>query len=82
MSTDEFVEHAVTTSNGTKMPRADWKVLKNWEINLPSNDHVIAFSDKVQPMLDAIEVFSSQNVGLTKARDELLPKLMSGAISV
>jgi type I restriction enzyme S subunit len=27
-SSDAFVAHAVATSNGTKMPRADWKVLR------------------------------------------------------
>jgi type I restriction enzyme S subunit len=82
MSTDEFVEHAVTTSNGTKMPRADWKVLKNWEIILPPNNHVTEFSEITQPMLDAIETFSRQNIELTKARDELLPKLMSGTLQI
>lgn len=82
MSSDEFVAHAVTTSNGTKMPRADWKVLKNWEILLPGEKDLEVFSDQVLPIVEAIAVLSKQNKALTEARDLLLPKLMSGEIQV
>lgn len=82
MSSDEFVAHAVTTSNGTKMPRADWKVLKNWNILVPRANDIEVFSDQVLPIFEAIGVLSKQNKVLVEARDQLLPKLMSGEIEV
>lgn len=82
MSSDEFVAHAVTTSNGTKMPRADWKVLKDWPVLIPDTDLLAAFADKVLPMFRLCKAMSSQNRYLQEARNALLPKLMSGEIAV
>lgn len=81
MSSDEFVAHAVATSNGTKMPRADWKVLKEWSVLLPGSSELTEFSEKVLPVLDLLESLSSQNRLLRSAREALLPKLMSGELS-
>lgn len=82
MSSDEFVAHAVVTSNGTKMPRADWKVLKAWELLIPPPSEISEFAAKVLPIFRLLEVLSTQNRRLTEARDALLPKLMSGEIQV
>lgn len=81
MSSDEFVAHAVATSNGTKMPRADWKVLKEWRVLLPGSSELTEFSEMVLPVLDLLESLSSQNRSLRSAREALLPKLMSGELS-
>lgn len=82
MSSDDFVGYAVTTSNGTKMPRADWKVLKNWEIQLPNENILTEFAERLIPIFESLDVLSGQNIALKKSRDELLPKLMSGEIQV
>jgi type I restriction enzyme S subunit len=82
MSSDEFVAHAVVTSNGTKMPRADWKVLKSWELLIPAPSEISEFAAKVLPIFRLLEVLSSQNRQLTQVRDALLPNLMSGEIQV
>jgi type I restriction enzyme S subunit len=82
MSSDEFVAHAVTTSNGTKMPRADWKVLREWPVQVPDSDSLEAFAEKVLPMFRLCKALSAQNRYLQEARDALLPKLMSGEIAV
>jgi len=82
MSSDEFVAHAVVTSNGTKMPRADWKVLKAWELMIPPPSEISEFAAKVLPIFRLLEVLSAQNRQLAQARDALLPKLMSGEIQV
>lgn len=82
MSSDEFVAHAVTTSNGTKMPRADWKVLKDWPVLVPDTDLLAVFAGKVLPMFRLCKAMSSQNRYLQEARNALLPKLMSGEIAV
>jgi type I restriction enzyme S subunit len=81
MSSDEFVAHAVATSNGTKMPRADWKVLKDWSILVPGNDGLGDFSARVLPVLDQLEALGGQNRHLKSARGSLLPKLLSGELN-
>ena len=44
VSSAEFVAHATATSNGTKMPRADWKVLGKWPTVLPPTPVAEAFT--------------------------------------
>jgi type I restriction enzyme S subunit len=82
MSAEKFVAHAVVTSNGTKMPRADWKVLKDWELVIPTSAMLSQFAARVMPIFELLEVLSSQNRQLTIAREALIPKLMSGEIQV
>lgn len=82
MSSDEFVAHAVMTSNGTKMPRADWKVLKDWEILLPSKLELEAFAEELLPVFESLECLSKQNNALVIAREQLLPKMISGEIHI
>ena len=82
MSSDEFVAHAVTTSNGTKMPRADWKVLKDWEVLIPASTDLNTFAKTILPIFEMIKALAAQNRALTIARDQMLPKLMSGEIKV
>lgn len=81
MSSDEFVAHAVATSNGTKMPRADWKVLKDWPVVVPGDSELGEFSERVLPVLDLLEVLGSRNRLLKSARDSLLPRLLSGELT-
>jgi type I restriction enzyme S subunit len=80
MATDEFIAHAVATSNGSKMPRADWKVLKNWVLLLPPSKLRKQFASIVHPMLAMITELTKTNLQLAQARNELLPKLMSGEL--
>ena len=80
MATDEFIAHAVATSNGSKMPRADWKVLKNWVLLLPPSKLRKQFASILHPMLAMITELTKTNLQLAQARNELLPKLMSGEL--
>lgn len=82
MSSDSFVQHAVATSNGTKMPRANWKVLRQWAVLIPGDVLLGRFNTLVGPMLDQIAALTFQNRALAQARDALLPKLMSGQLDV
>lgn len=82
MSSTDFVDHAVTTSNGTKMPRADWKILRQWPVLLPDDNILLQYQSVVSPMLDKMSALTFQNRALARARDLLLPKLMSGQLDV
>lgn len=80
VSADDFVAHAAGTSNGSKMPRANWQVLKNWGILVPPNEIVARFESAINPLLDQMEHLSQQSRLSRQARDALLPRLMSGAL--
>ena len=79
---DAFVAHAVATSNGTKMPRADWKVLRSWAIPTPPIDTLSAFGSRIRPLLDLSVSLQGQTTVLAHLRDLLLPKLVTGEIDV
>ena len=38
VSSDAFVAHASATANGSKMPRANWDVLENYEVVIPQGE--------------------------------------------
>lgn len=82
-SSDEFVSYATATSKtGTKMPRADWAVMKSYQVPIPSADVASRFENICESFLSAIAQCSSLIVAAREARDRLLPKLMSGEIEV
>jgi type I restriction enzyme S subunit len=82
VSSDEFVAHATATSNGSKMPRANWSVLAGYRVLLPPENLLARFSDLFSNSVDAQQqlVFASKN--LRRTRDLLLPRLMTGEIDV
>jgi type I restriction enzyme S subunit len=82
VSSDPFIAHAVQTSNGTKMPRANWSVLQNWPVPKLTESELRRFSAAVEPMIDLCCALAAQNRRLRAARDLLLPKLISGEIEV
>ena len=81
-SSDAFVAHAVQTSNGTKMPRANWSVLRRYEIALPPPNIVQHFAAIVEPSHRMCSTLAMTNMDLRAARDLLLPKLISGEIDL
>ena len=82
VASDDFVAHATATSNGSKMPRANWSVVEQYPILLPEENLLgqfsALFSNSVLEQQSL--VFRIQN--LRKTRDLLLPRLMSGQITV
>lgn len=82
VSSTEFVAHATQTSNGTKMPRADWKVLGQWPVAIPPLGLADAFTAMVRDQLGLSETLMFENRQLSKLRDLLVPKLVTGQIDV
>lgn len=79
---DEFVAQAVQTSQGSKMPRASWDVLKEFPVCIPPQDILDKFNAAVTPAIEQVRVLSLKNRNLKKQRDMLLPKLISGEIEL
>ena len=80
--TDEFVEDANMRSTGTRMPRASAKDMLKYEIAIPSQPILESFEEQLSSIwekgMDAVLESSS----LTKLRDTLLPKLLSGELRI
>ena len=69
-------------ANGANVLHLKPNVLLNKKILLPIAGLIEAFAEKVQPMIDIVDDLNCQNDLLTKQRDMLLPRLMSGKLKV
>ena len=83
VSSDKFVaEASQTMREGSKMPRADWKLMTKFPLALPPKGLLTDFSDVVSSVTDQLRNLCFQNQKLRATRDLLLPRLMSGEIVV
>jgi type I restriction enzyme S subunit len=82
VSSDEFVAHATATSNGSKMPRANWSVLEEYPVVIPTLAVVRQFSAVVEPAIRQMQTLIFQTTNLRRTRDLLLPRLLSGQVSL
>ncbi len=82
VSSDDFVEHANATSSGTRMPRSNWKDMARFDIAIPPEAVVEAFSSIVRPMAVKIVAGIQEAHTLAALRDTLLPRLMSGELRI
>ncbi|CBL44327.1 Type I restriction-modification system specificity subunit [gamma proteobacterium HdN1] len=74
----ELIGHAV----GATMQHIRRSALDNHLMLVPDDTTSVAFAAQADPMMDAVLNLTAQNRELTKARDLLLPKLMSGQLDV
>ena len=82
VSSEAFVDYATATSQGTKMPRANWDVLVKYPVVIPPEPIHQSFSDFIQSVVAKIHNMIFCNRNLRRTRDLLLPKLISGEIDV
>tara|TARA_B110000037_G_C17002212_1_gene457728 strand:- start:722 stop:973 length:252 start_codon:yes stop_codon:yes gene_type:complete len=58
-------------------------LLEDFDLFIPKNeDSILDFNNNVQAIFNKIQTNNSQVQSLTKTRDTLLPKLMSGQVRV
>lgn len=82
MSSDDFVARATASSHGTKMPRANWSVLKQYRLPLPPHSLLQTFNATSEPAIEAALNLALRNRTLAATRDLLLPRLLSGEIEL
>lgn len=82
VSSDSFVARAVQTSQGTKMPRANWAVLERTLIPVPPRATLERFSGLVADIVGLIHNLVLAIRALNASRDLLLPRLITGHIDV
>ena len=78
VSSASFVDYSDASSTGTRMPRTSWKVMSKYRIAIPPIHIVKSFNDLVRPMLDRIVANIHESRRLSRLRDTLLPRLISG----
>ena len=66
-------------TNQLELSRSDIGAVEIWQ---PPQHLYVEFHRLVGPMLEQAEQLSIANLSLQKARDQLLPKLMSGQLDV
>ena len=78
-----FRKTAINSMNGADgRQRAKIDKLQSLSYPLPTKDIIDHFTKIVEPFFDEIKNLNIQNHNLTKQRDLLLPRLMSGKLSV
>lgn len=82
VSSDAFVAHAAQTSQGTKMPRASWRVLQQYQVAMPPAELNEVFNAQVFQSIELIHRLCLKNANLRMTRNLLLPRLLSGELDV
>ena len=78
----EFVEYANLRSTGTRMPRASWKDMAKYEVACAPHEIRKSFNVLVEPIREKCAESIAANQTLTKLRETLLPKLISGDLRI
>lgn len=79
----DFRRHAIQSMTGTSgRQRAQAESLETWSIALPAPPVLDAFGEHVNPLFGRITAAAEESRTLSETRDYLLPRLMSGQVSV
>jgi type I restriction enzyme S subunit len=82
ISSEAFVKYATQTSQGTKMPRANWDVLVKYPLPTPPPELLAQFDGLIRTFVGTLRLLILKNRNLRRARDLLLPKLIAGRLDV
>lgn len=79
---DSSINYATTVSVGSTMPYARWKDFSRLNIIFPAISVIERFNHYVEPIMTQIIESYSTCCNLSRQRDMLLPRLMSGKLEV
>ena len=82
VTTDSFVDYIAMIAKGAAYPAVSSEDFENTEILVPETKLLNSFDQKVQHFHSLIETLKNKNVFLKNTRDLLLPRLISGQLSV
>lgn len=69
-------------NGGSAVPTLNRNDVHRIQIVAPNLPLILVFDQKVKPIFDQVDILSQQNQKLMQARDDLLPRLMSGRLDV
>ena len=78
----EFTDFAMAGRTGTRMPRADWDHVCSMPVKVPLKHRLADLDRSLDVFWQSIVALQDEIAELTRARDELLPLLMSGRITI
>ena len=79
VSTDRFIE-ATSSSYGTHMPRSDWNVVKNFEVNLPTVEEQTAIAAILSDMDAEIAALEGKLAKTRSLKQGMMQELLTGRI--
>lgn len=79
---DMFIEYATRHSYGSEQPVLSWESARLYKVIQPSNRLDVTYSKYADSIIENILRNEMEIDALTKLRDELLPLLMNGQVSV
>ena len=79
VQTDRFNESA-SISYGTHMPRADWKVMRNFEVGLPSVKEQTAIAAVLSDMDTEIEALERRRDKARQTKQGMMQQLLTGRV--
>lgn len=79
----DFRDFAISSMSGSSgRQRAQAEVLKTYDIKIPPTDYIEKLNTQLESIVDKLNYNAKQIVTLENLRDTLLPKLMSGEVTV
>ena len=75
----KLLKHAQT---GAVQPHVKPSDIHDFELVIPDKESIYEFQDKAKPFFDKIAAIQKENSRLSRRRDTLLPRLMSGELEV
>ncbi len=82
LASDEVVAHASAVGDGTRMPRAKWGDIAQFQVPWIGSERAREFDEIVVSLMNRVRAAVMEINLLARVRDTLLPKLMSGEIQV
>ncbi len=79
---ETFIDLATIAATGTRMPRADWAFLEKLELKIPHPQLLQIYQSRFDEIISLIENLLQINQQALETRDLLLPRLISGKLSV
>ena len=79
---DGFFDYMMLTSKGAKMPRGDKKAVMQFTTVVPPIDLMRHFSGRVKSFYALATSHNRESKSLVSVRDTILPKLLSGELSI
>ena len=76
---DRFIE-AASSAYGTHMPRSDWNVIKNYEVNLPSIEEQTAIATVLSDMDAELASLESKLAKARHLKQGMMQELLTGRI--
>jgi type I restriction enzyme S subunit len=79
--TDRFIE-AASTAYGTHMPRSDWNVVKNFELQVPPPEEQMAIAAVLSDMDAEITAFETKLAKARQLKQGMMQELLTGRIRI